>query len=581
MKRNVLAYLLLSIVLLTACERHYDYPRELLLVDSLCEVSPDSALLCLQDMSTQMLQGPEPVRRYYQLLTIRAADKAYIPHTSDSLILQLVEYYEHEGDPSLLPTAYYLAGNVYYDLENIHEALAYYHKALKQLEGTDNYLLMARTNSMIGTLLFHHDVREEALKYYNDAYTYNRKSNNIRGQVFDLRDIASVYSASHQDSLSLSYYQCAYRLAVEHNISDLANEMEAQIGKALCAKGNYEKAGDFIQKALSHVDADDTVCVYSIASIYMLGSQRKDSLEHYLKVLVRQRDYFAREFAYYHLFRIARDRRDTASAYRYIAAYKQYNDSAIKRKNAADVAKVMAIYDYSEKEKEIFLLEKKNIIHRVILCAILITVLLVAYICFRYWKKIKRRQRQAIIHMRAYQHTLWIQQQFSYQHLKEKEQEILKLKESFDTTQQELKQEIDLRESELELLRSEVELRKNRENHSRDIIKSSKFYQHLRQLLQSGEQNRSLSSNEWEEMKELAEKCYPGFCDRLYNYYPDMTLQEYRVSLAMKLKFKSIEIGALTAHSYQSIDSTCSRLFKKVMGKKGTKSDWEALILSL
>jgi hypothetical protein len=116
MKKHGLIYLLLPLLLLTACGRHYDYPHELLAADSLCEVSPDSALLCLQDMSTQMLQGPEPVRRYYQLLTIRAADKAYIPHTSDSLILQLVEYYEHEGDPSLLPTAYYYAGRVLHDM---------------------------------------------------------------------------------------------------------------------------------------------------------------------------------------------------------------------------------------------------------------------------------------------------------------------------------------------------------------------------------------------------------------------------------------------------------------------------------
>ena len=49
----------------------------------------------------------------YKLLTIKANDKAYITHTSDSLILSLVDYYEHDGDPAYLGEAYYYAGSTY------------------------------------------------------------------------------------------------------------------------------------------------------------------------------------------------------------------------------------------------------------------------------------------------------------------------------------------------------------------------------------------------------------------------------------------------------------------------------------
>ena len=63
-----------------------------------------------------MQQAPEYVQKRYHLLTIKANDKAYITHTSDSLILSLVDYYEHGGDPVYLGEAYYYAGSTYRDL---------------------------------------------------------------------------------------------------------------------------------------------------------------------------------------------------------------------------------------------------------------------------------------------------------------------------------------------------------------------------------------------------------------------------------------------------------------------------------
>ena len=50
-----------------------------------------------------MASAPKADRMYFRLLKIKAADKAYIEHTSDKDILELVEYYENNGDKKLLP----------------------------------------------------------------------------------------------------------------------------------------------------------------------------------------------------------------------------------------------------------------------------------------------------------------------------------------------------------------------------------------------------------------------------------------------------------------------------------------------
>lgn len=63
------------VLLLFAC-RHNSYSPKLLEADSLCCVLPDSALTLLQQLSSRMPTAPEPDRMFYQLLCIKAADKA-------------------------------------------------------------------------------------------------------------------------------------------------------------------------------------------------------------------------------------------------------------------------------------------------------------------------------------------------------------------------------------------------------------------------------------------------------------------------------------------------------------------------
>ena len=123
--RQILLPLLFSLLLI-GCGSKDHYPT----ADSLCDVNPKAAIDSLDGMEEQMTQASEADQMYYQLLRIKAADKAYIPHTSDSLIRTVLDYYEHGGDPQLLPTAYYYGGRVSMDLGDAPQTIGYYRKAL-------------------------------------------------------------------------------------------------------------------------------------------------------------------------------------------------------------------------------------------------------------------------------------------------------------------------------------------------------------------------------------------------------------------------------------------------------------------
>lgn len=132
-----LSTLVLILSFLTSCHRSVRYPAELYVADSLAMCNADRAVAYLDSLAPAMAQAPEPTLRYYQLLTIKARDKAFLPHPSDSLILAVLHYYEQGGDPRLLPEAYYYAGRVTRDLGDAPQAVDYFHAALDAIEDED------------------------------------------------------------------------------------------------------------------------------------------------------------------------------------------------------------------------------------------------------------------------------------------------------------------------------------------------------------------------------------------------------------------------------------------------------------
>lgn len=80
---------------------------------------------------------------YYYLLLTEARDRCYVPHTSDSLMLSVTDYYERENDKDKLIKSYYYTGRVYLDLHEGPTALSYFHKAFDISTDSKNYAIGA------------------------------------------------------------------------------------------------------------------------------------------------------------------------------------------------------------------------------------------------------------------------------------------------------------------------------------------------------------------------------------------------------------------------------------------------------
>ena len=110
-----------------------------------------------------------------------------------------------------------------------------------------------------------------------------------------------------------------------------------------------------------------------------------------------------------------------------------------------------------------------------------------------------------------------------------------------------------------------------------NTIWAAPVYLRIKQYLSEG---RSMTDGDWTELAETVDSVYTGFSEKLYSLFR-MSEQDFRVSLLIKIRMQPKDIATLTAHSKESVASTRSRLYQKVLGKKGSTKDWDDFILSI
>lgn len=105
--KKLLSHIILSLFFLlslVACTHATSHRKELVHADSLADVKPHEALALLDSIGKGMSSAPLSEQKYYQLLVIKAKDKASINQDCDSLIHKLVDYYEtNNGNPDCCP----------------------------------------------------------------------------------------------------------------------------------------------------------------------------------------------------------------------------------------------------------------------------------------------------------------------------------------------------------------------------------------------------------------------------------------------------------------------------------------------
>lgn len=579
--KTILYFALLLLALYSCSNR--PSPRALQVADSLTYCQPDSAVALLQQMKESILAEPEATQMRYNLLCIKAQDKAYITHTSDSLIQQVVRYYRKHKDKTYLPEALYFAGRVYRDLGDAPQALEYFQRAISHSTEDTDYKLLSNVYSQIGMIFLYQDIYDKAPEMFREAYRYSVLANDSDGIVYRLRDIGRSFTTLKQADSAIYYYLKADEQAIQIKHPHLRSVVNSELSGYYTELGKYEEAYKAMQIAISQ-KKEGRLPLYAITAQYYEHTNQLDSATYYYLKLLSTDNYIFRQGAYRGLYKIARARGRTDETLMYLDQYLAYTDSVQNMTQEETVRKINALYNYQLSQKEnrklrIQTFQEKRLKVVFGIGFVFSIVLLIAY--REYYKRkeqAQKIQRLKLERIKKEQYKLSLAQ--IEKNKKDIEALELSLQEA-EAMHDQLRQDyLNAQKKLIEKNSEQIEAKQNVQNQAEVKLKQSDIYKkfHSVQKEEEGEEKKiKISSSDWQELNKAIDETYTQFSQRLQELYP-VTDIELKVCLLLKIGLSPQQIAIITIRSKQAISSTRKRLYKKLFNDDGDTEQLDSFI---
>lgn len=580
-------YLLLFITfgMFASCHVERRAGRLLQQIDSLLQICPDSAQTLLHVWADSIDRQPEDVRMYYNLLRVKADDKTYVTHTSDSLILKVVHYYKKHRDKRFLPEALYYAGRTYSDLKDAPRALEYYQQAVDvmQREKLTDYNLLSRIYSQMGTLFFYQELYDEIPSVLRKAYQCDLILKDSVNLVYDLRDIGRSFAALNRQDSAVWYYNRAIDMAQLIKDIELRNMVYREFAGFNIKWGKYSEAYEMLQIGRTTVDSVSLLPYYNNMARYYYFTNQLDSAIYYYQKKLAFNSLLHRAGAYEGLANIAHQQGDDSNAWHLLKQHILYKDSLQNIIRTEAINKIDALYNYKKFEHENNVLKRKSLQRRMLFFSSLSLTLLLLLIGVNMWQKYKRKEQNMLLQQEKLKRLQKEQYQFSQSQLALNKMKIEELTmQLYDTkkSSDELRQ--NLLQAQKELLEKEnlqIKAVQAFRESSLASLQQTHIWNKLHQP-EDGNEVIKLTDNDWQELTETVDDVYPQFIRQL-NELCSLSLTEFQVCLLIKLNVPLVRIASIVCRSKQGISSLRERLYKKLTGKKGKPKDCDDFIRNL
>ena len=148
-----LVIVLISVIMLVACERHTLTWEQMDVAESLMNAKPDSALAVLEGIQASDIKGKETSARY-ALLKSMALDKNYIDTTTFDILQPAIDYYIEHGSPDEQLRTYYYQGRIYQNQGNKDSAIQSFMRGKDFCQAASDTLTMANLMVAQATILY-------------------------------------------------------------------------------------------------------------------------------------------------------------------------------------------------------------------------------------------------------------------------------------------------------------------------------------------------------------------------------------------------------------------------------------------
>mgnify|MGYP001175293845 FL=1 len=583
MKEKVI-YLLLILLILASCAGNRKYDDLMLRADSIMDVDDDSATVAirmLDGIKPQLPEFSQSQKMRYELLRHKAMNKACITFTSDSVMKEVVDYYDHHGSANERMLANYVLGCVYRDMHEAPMALEYYNKATEQADTTAadcDYGTLYRVYSQMGFLFSKQYLPYQLLDAFGKAVKYAYLAKDTLNAIINYQNRENAYSyLGNKDSViainlhaatmfkqignnyaAAIAFGCNYNYYVEKEDTLNAlktfkayfstgyegnSEYEDSKAYVLCQKGTYYMFTAQLDSAYNNLQQSLRLCKsYSIKA-----ATTKALAQYYAKV------------------------NQPAMAMKYALQSSEYNDSDLIEARKTQLQQVQAMYDYSRNQEVAKRAEQKAKrsmqMNYMIVLACIMLFLLLSYI---YRKQLALKKKKIAVSKLLYEDSLLKLKRLQDEKAKlvsENDNKLVQIITEKEKTINKLKAEInDIQEKYSLSSMSDVEL----------ALMDSSIYKKIKFIEVHPKKN--MSEEDWKELADTVEKAIPNFIPRLKNKLSD---KDYQICLLIRLGFSTSLIARLLDLSVAAISKSRKTMLKKICGKIGKPKDFDEYVLHI
>ena len=568
-------------MILTSCAGNRKYDDLMQQVDSIMNVNDDSAKVAirmLDGVKSQLPEFTQAQKMRYELLRHKAMNKACITFTSDSVMKEVVDYYEDHGSANQRMLANYVLGCVYRDMHEVPLALEYYNKATEQADTTAadcDYGTLYRVYSQMGFLFSKQylpyqllDAFDKAEKYAylakdtlnaiinyqnkGDAYDYLGKKDSV--VAINLRS-ANMFKRIGDNYNAAIALGCNYSYYIEKQDSVNAKKaFEAYFSTGYEGNSNYGDAKAFLlcEKGTYYMFVSRLDSAFSCLNQSLKLSKSYSNKAAATKVLAQ---YYARV-------------NKPVLAMKYALKSSEYNDSDLLAVRESQLQQIQAMYNYGRNQeiarKAELKAERITMLVYVLIAGGVVIFLLLTYL---YLKQLKKKKEKILVTKHLYDDSLL--------KLRQKQEELELLRTVNDRKIADV-----IKEKEQTINKLEDDLKDIRDKYSNSslsdvdiLLKESSIYKRIKYL--ELHPKEIMRENDWIELEETIEQLIPSFIPLLKNR---LNVIAYRICLLVKLEISTSSIAILLGLSSSAISKYRKVMLEKLCGRSGKPKDFDEYI---
>ena len=567
---------------LSSCSNR-KYEQTITRADNLMELSQDSArsaLAILDSIRPDLSKMGKSTQMRYQLVYAKGMNKGYVDFTTDSLMKEIVDYYDNHGTCQQQMLAHYLLGCVYRDLGDSPASLSCYNDAVEKVDTMSSdcdYKLLTRVYEQQGALFLSQSMPQNALSAYQKAEKYAWIAKDTLSAVLSYEHLGNIYEYMGNMNKVIEVYENASRRYRQYGYPVQAARALGGAIQALILTKQYAKAKkymDVFEAESGYFQKDSYYSYinyshyYYLKGLYCLESHSDSAKYWFTKCQEFAKTNNNKSFSAYawYLYYIKHQQMDSVAKYSEQAF--AYNDSANLDMERDLMQKMQAIYDYDR---------WKNVAHNeeikatranlTLLVSILVSVsvIIIGILTFLVYRKKRKLELQE----KEEQENLIRQQIYDTKQelellrtvndrkiadvIKEKEQTINKLKEDLK----------DIRDKYSNSSLSDVDI----------LLKESSIYKRIKYL--ELHPKETMRENDWIELEETIEQLIPSFIPLLKNR---LNVIAYRICLLVKLEISTSSIAILLGLSSSAISKYRKVMLEKLCGRSGKPKDFDEYI---